>query len=115
MSHYSSLAQHLNTQACMQRNCRSKGVHSSLVSQLNAQACTSLLRAAELEALAKVSNVVPDTWLSSSLSQLSLAKAATVSSLVLIGLLRGSGGHREYEVRMLVHACMHACCRLTVS
>ena len=48
-----------------------------------------------------MAQVVPDTWLSQSLHQLTDAKAATVSSLVLIGLLRGSGGgYREGEVSL---------------
>lgn len=59
---------------------------------------SSVTAATELSALDALSVIVPDTYLSRSLHQLTRPRAATVSSSVLYGILRSPGALRELEL-----------------
>ena len=62
------------------------------------QTPSSITAATELSALGALSEIVPDTFLSRSLHELTSPKAATVSAAVLYGILRSPGALREAEV-----------------
>jgi hypothetical protein len=84
--------------------CNVRSVPQKRAVQCTAQQTTykspsSSTAATELQRLERFSVVVPDTVLMQKINDLENPKAATVSSGVIVGILRAPTGLREYEVQ----------------